>query len=188
MLHPRRPLLCDILFCSGDLHCVPDIVLGDVPGLHQIGRHSEDAGQAPKQVAVVPVPKAADALPPSAGYRRRIASEQYGSTSIQHKALASGSEKELSDMGLRYDLTLPLSRYYAANREQLPAPFKVIQTDRVYRAERPQKGRLREFVQCDIDILGDESPNAEVELIDVTARALLAIGFSDFTGNMKYTA
>ena len=90
------------------------------------------------------------------------------------KALASGSEKELSDMGLRYDLTLPLSRYYAANREQLPAPFKVIQTDRVYRAERPQKGRLREFVQCDIDILGDESPNAEVELIDVTARALLA--------------
>lgn len=64
VLHPRRPLLCDILFCSGDLHCVPDIVLGDVPGLHQIGRHSEDAEQAPKQVAVVPVPKAADVLPP----------------------------------------------------------------------------------------------------------------------------
>ncbi len=97
------------------------------------------------------------------------------------KAIASGEEKELSDMGLRYDLTLPLSRYYAANREVLPSPFKVIQTDRVYRAERPQKGRLREFVQCDIDILGDESANAEIELIDVTARALLAIGFSDFT-------
>ena len=96
-------------------------------------------------------------------------------------ALRSGDEKQLSDMGLRYDLTLPLSRYYAANRNELPNPFKVIQTDRVYRAERPQKGRLREFVQCDIDILGDESPNAEVELIDVTARALLAIGFSDFT-------
>ena len=101
------------------------------------------------------------------------------------KALASGSEKELSDMGLRYDLTLPLSRYYAANREQLPAPFKVIQTDRVYRAERPQKGRLREFVQCDIDILGDESPNAEVELIDVTTRALLGIGFDGFTVNIN---
>lgn len=97
------------------------------------------------------------------------------------KALADGDEAALSDMGLRYDLTLPLSRYYAANREALPAPFKVIQTDRVYRAERPQKGRLREFVQCDIDILGDDSPNAEIELIDVTARALLAIGFSDFT-------
>ena len=76
---------------------------------------------------------------------------------LEH-ALASGDEKQLSDMGLRYDLTLPLSRYYAANRNELPSPFKVIQTDRVYRAERPQKGRLREFVQCDIDILGDSSP------------------------------
>lgn len=101
------------------------------------------------------------------------------------KALASGVEKELSDMGLRYDLTLPLSRYYAANRDKLPTPFKVIQTDRVFRAERPQKGRLREFVQCDIDILGDSSPNAEVELIDVTARALLGIGFTGFTVNIN---
>ena len=100
-------------------------------------------------------------------------------------ALQKGDEKALSDMGLRYDLTLPLSRYYAANLNELPNPFKVIQTDRVYRAERPQKGRLREFVQCDIDILGDSSPNAEVELIDVTARALLAIGFTDFTVNVN---
>ena len=100
-------------------------------------------------------------------------------------ALASGDPKELSDMGLRYDLTLPLSRYYAANRNSLPTPFKVIQTDRVFRAERPQKGRLREFVQCDIDILGDSSPNAEVELIDVTTRALLKIGFTGFTVNIN---
>ena len=100
-------------------------------------------------------------------------------------ALRSGDEKQLSDMGLRYDLTLPLSRYYAANRNELPSPFKVIQTDRVYRAERPQKGRLREFVQCDIDILGDSSPNAEVELIDVTTRALLKIGFTGFTVNIN---
>ncbi len=100
-------------------------------------------------------------------------------------ALASGDEKALSDMGLRYDLTLPLSRYYAANREHLPHPFKVIQTDRVFRAERPQKGRMREFVQCDIDILGDDSINAEIELIDVTGRALLAIGFADFTVNIN---
>ena len=100
-------------------------------------------------------------------------------------ALAAGDPKALSDMGLRYDLTLPLSRYYAANRASLPAPFKVIQTDRVFRAERPQKGRLREFVQCDIDILGDSSPNAEVELIDVTTRALLKIGFSGFTVNIN---
>ena len=100
-------------------------------------------------------------------------------------ALDSGAEKDLSDMGLRYDLTLPLSRYYAANRDKLPTPFKVIQTDRVFRAERPQKGRMREFVQCDIDILGDESCNAEIELIDVTARALLAIGFRDFCVNIN---
>ena len=57
-------------------------------------------------------------------------------------------------MGLRYDLTLPLTRFFAANRNELQFPFKVIQTDRVFRAERPQKGRLREFVQCDIDIFG----------------------------------
>ena len=100
-------------------------------------------------------------------------------------ALDAGKYDQLADMGLRYDLTLPLSRYYAANRNVLPTPFKVIQTDRVFRAERPQKGRLREFVQCDIDILGDESPNAEVELIDVTARALLKIGFTDFTVNIN---
>ena len=73
-------------------------------------------------------------------------------------ALAAGPEGQLADMGLRYDLTLPLSRYYAANRSALPTPFKVIQTDRVFRAERPQKGRLREFVQCDIDILGTRAP------------------------------
>ena len=100
-------------------------------------------------------------------------------------ALQSGDATKLADMGLRYDLTLPLSRYYAANRASLPTPFKVIQTDRVYRAERPQKGRLREFVQCDIDILGDSSPNAEVELIDVTTRALLRIGFTGFTVNIN---
>lgn len=100
-------------------------------------------------------------------------------------AITSGNEKDLSDMGLRYDLTLPLSRYYAANRDKLPTPFKVIQTDRVFRAERPQKGRMREFVQCDIDILGDGSCNAEIELIDVTARALLNIGFGDFTVNIN---
>ncbi len=101
------------------------------------------------------------------------------------EALAAGDEKQLCDMGLRYDLTVPLSRFYAANYDSLPRPFKVIQTDRVFRAERPQKGRMREFVQCDIDILGDESPEAEIELIDVTARALEAIGFDDFTVNIN---
>lgn len=95
------------------------------------------------------------------------------------------TEKDLSDMGLRYDLTLPLTRFFAANKNELSFPFKVIQTDRAYRAERPQKGRMREFVQCDIDILGDSSVNAEVELIDVTANAMLSIGFSDFYININ---
>ena len=90
-------------------------------------------------------------------------------------------EKELCDLGLRYDLTLPLSRYYANNRNSLPTPFKCIQIDKVYRAERPQRGRLREFVQCDIDILGSDSICCEIELIAVTAKALLKIGIGDFT-------
>lgn len=89
-------------------------------------------------------------------------------------------EKELSDMGLRYDLTLPLSRYYANNRNELMSPFKVIQMDRVYRAERPQKGRLREFMQCDIDIIGNASMDAEVELILTTTKALHKIGIQNF--------
>lgn len=90
-------------------------------------------------------------------------------------------ENDLCDLGLRYDLTLPLSRYYANNRAKLPLPMKVIQLDRVYRAERPQKGRMREFIQCDIDIIGTESYTAEVELILTTARALSDIGLDDFT-------
>lgn len=97
------------------------------------------------------------------------------------EAMATGSESELSDMGLRYDLTLPLCRYYANNKAKLMSPAKCIQIDKVYRAERPQKGRLREFVQCDIDILGSESENCEIELMDTTAQALLAIGMKDFT-------
>lgn len=95
------------------------------------------------------------------------------------KALQSGGE--LCDMGLRYDLTLPLSRYYANNREQLVLPAKCIQIDKVYRAERPQKGRLREFVQCDIDIIGSSSESCEIELIHTTAKALLALDIDDFT-------
>jgi histidyl-tRNA synthetase len=97
------------------------------------------------------------------------------------KALEGGDAHALCDMGLRYDLTLPLSRYYANNRLQLLTPAKCIQTDRVWRAERPQKGRLREFIQCDIDILGSSSPTCEVDLIVTTARALSAVGMKDFT-------
>lgn len=96
------------------------------------------------------------------------------------KALESKDVKELSDIGLRYDLTLPLSRYYANNKDKLLLPFKCIQIDKVYRAERPQKGRLREFVQCDIDVIGSTSLSTEVELITITAKALKNIGIGDF--------
>lgn len=98
-----------------------------------------------------------------------------------NQAIEGGNMNELSDMGLRYDLTLPLSRYYANNKNNLISPMKCIQIDRVYRAERPQKGRLREFIQCDIDILGTSSINAEIELICTTTKALLAIGMDEFT-------
>ena len=97
------------------------------------------------------------------------------------KLANASSEDELCDSGLRYDLTVPLSRYYAANRASLPTPFKVIQTDRVFRAERPQKGRMREFVQCDIDILGDATQTAEITLISSTAGVLRKLGFDNFT-------
>ena len=93
-------------------------------------------------------------------------------------ALEKQDYKNLADLGLRYDLTLPLSRFYAANRAK---PFKCIQIDKSYRAERPQKGRMREFVQCDIDILGSDSPLCELELIHTTAAALLKLDIGSFT-------
>ncbi|MCD8390216.1 MAG: histidine--tRNA ligase [Firmicutes bacterium] len=95
------------------------------------------------------------------------------------RALENGDK--LFDLGLRYDLTLPLSRYFANNRENLIMPAKCIQIGSVYRAERPQKGRLREFVQCDIDVIGSKSYTMEVELIYTTAKALKAIGIGGFT-------
>ncbi len=107
--------------------------------------------------------------------------DKFISAAEEAKTAAEPSENTFCDLGLRYDLTLPLSRYYANNRAKLPLPFKVIQLDRVYRAERPQKGRMREFVQCDIDIIGDSSYTAEVDLILTTARALRGIGLDDFT-------
>lgn len=97
------------------------------------------------------------------------------------KAIEAGAYDSLSDIGLRYDLTLPLTRYYSNNRAKLLNPFKVIQMDRVYRAERPQKGRLREFMQCDIDIIGSSSGDSEIELIAATAKALTRFGLYGFT-------
>ncbi|MCI8536163.1 MAG: histidine--tRNA ligase [Hungatella sp.] len=82
------------------------------------------------------------------------------------------TEVDLVDGGLRYDLTVPLARYYSNNAAQLPSPFKALQMGSVWRADRPQKGRFRQFVQCDIDILGDATSLAEIELILATTTAL----------------
>ncbi len=91
------------------------------------------------------------------------------------------TEEDISDSGLRYDLTLPLSRYYANHANELPAPFKALQMGPVWRADRPQKGRFRQFVQCDIDILGDPSYLAEIELILATTTLLGRLEFKNFT-------
>jgi histidyl-tRNA synthetase len=89
--------------------------------------------------------------------------------------------EDLADLGLRFDLTVPLARYYAENHAKLPDPLKAIQIGPVWRAERPQKGRFRQFTQCDIDVLGLASPLVEIELILATTDALARLGLSDLT-------
>ena len=89
-------------------------------------------------------------------------------------------EGDVVDFGMRYDLTVPLVRYYSNNAAQLPAPFKALQMGNVWRADRPQRGRYRQFMQCDIDIFGEESNLAEIELILATTTTLGKLGFQGF--------
>ncbi len=89
-------------------------------------------------------------------------------------------EEDLTDSGLRYDLTVPLVRYYSNHAAQLPSPFKALQIGNVWRADRPQRGRYRQFMQCDIDILGEASNLAEIELILATTTTLCRLGFKGF--------
>ncbi len=91
------------------------------------------------------------------------------------------TEEAVTDSGLRYDLTLPLSRYYACHAAELPSPFKALQIGSVYRADRPQRGRYRQFTQCDIDVIGDASFYAEIDLILATTTVLSKLDFSGFT-------
>lgn len=90
------------------------------------------------------------------------------------------TDADVVDMGLRYDLTVPLVRYYSNNANDLPAPFKALQMGNVWRADRPQRGRYRQFMQCDIDILGEPSNLAEIELILATTTTLGKLGFKNF--------
>jgi histidyl-tRNA synthetase len=89
--------------------------------------------------------------------------------------------RELVDLGLRYDLTVPLTRFYGHNHAALPTPFRSLQVGPVWRAERPQKGRYRQFYQCDIDMIGEPSVLAEAELIEATSEALAAVGLTGTT-------
>ena len=90
------------------------------------------------------------------------------------------SESDVVDFGMRYDLTVPLVRYYSNHANELPSPFKALQIGNVWRAGKPQKGRYRQFMQCDIDILGEESNLAEIELILATTTTLGRLGFQNF--------
>lgn len=90
------------------------------------------------------------------------------------------TEKDLVDGGLRYDLTVPLVRFYSNHVNELPSPFKALQMGNVWRADRPQRGRYRQFMQCDIDILGEPSNLAEIELILATTTTLGRLGFKNF--------
>lgn len=89
-------------------------------------------------------------------------------------------ENDVVDFGMRYDLTVPLCRFYSNNANDLPSPFKALQIGNVWRADRPQRGRYRQFTQCDIDILGEPSNMAEIELILATTTTLGRLGFSGF--------
>ena len=96
------------------------------------------------------------------------------------KLAEAESEAEVVDYGLRYDLTVPLCRFYSNNANDLPKPFKALQIGNVWRADRPQRGRYRQFTQCDIDILGEAGNTAEIELILATTTTLGRLGFKDF--------
>ncbi|HWH98555.1 MAG TPA: ATP phosphoribosyltransferase regulatory subunit [Pseudolysinimonas sp.] len=96
---------------------------------------------------------------------------------LTHDDLQAAEQSlDLADLGLRYDLTVPLARFYASHRAELPSVFRSIQIAPVWRAERPQKGRFRQFVQCDIDVLGESGPRAEAELLVATLAAVEALG------------
>ena len=97
------------------------------------------------------------------------------------KIAEAQTENDLVDGGLRYDLTVPLSRYYSNHMNELPSPFKALQMGNVWRADRPQRGRFRQFMQCDIDILGEPTILAEIELILATTTLLGKLDFSQFT-------
>jgi len=130
----------------------------ETPALENIGRLQSGEG-ADNEKLIFPV------------LRRGLPPEVAAGTSV----------RELVDLGLRYDLTVPLTRFYGNNHASLPVPFRSLQVGPVWRAERPQRGRYRQFYQCDIDMIGEPSTLAEAELIEATSEALAAIGLDGTT-------
>ena len=118
--------------------------------------------------------------------------EKLESALTEYKSADAGSETifkpggSLADLGLRYDLTVPLARVIADNRGKIPRIFKRYQIQPVWRADRPAKGRFREFYQCDVDIVGSRSPVVEIELLEAASRALECLGFENFTIKLNH--
>jgi histidyl-tRNA synthetase len=110
----------------------------------------------------------------------QISSEKINELPKEEKEMVYNAVNELSEEGLRYDLTLPLCRYYSDNKESLPIPFRAMQFGSVFRADRPQKGRFRQFMQCDIDIFGDSSNISEIDILLATSSFFKSIDFDQY--------
>jgi len=133
---------------------------------------------------------------PSMEHIENLTSKQGGENeNLIYKVLKRGeklsmegvsSPDDLVDMGMRYDLTVSLCRFYANNQDKLPSPFKALQIGNVWRADQPQKGRFRQFTQCDIDVLGEGSMLTEVDILTATTAFLRRIGFSGFTLRLNH--
>ncbi|RKY17355.1 MAG: histidine--tRNA ligase [Planctomycetota bacterium] len=122
---------------------------------------------------------AGDGMPGRAGGDADKSTTDGAATDEATSVAADEALAGLVNLGLRFDLTVPLARYFAHNQGQLPAPFKALQIGPVWRAERPQKGRYRQFTQCDIDVLGEPSALAEIDLLEATTTTLAALGLDD---------
>ncbi|MBR3042749.1 MAG: histidine--tRNA ligase [Eubacterium sp.] len=153
----------------------------ETPAVEHIENLSSNQGGENEKL-IFKVLKRGDKLTSSVGKLVESADKNQGQSESDDVNAEDGYDTSLlTDSGLRYDLTLPLSRYYSNNANDLPSPFKALQMGNVWRADRPQRGRYRQFMQCDIDILGEQSILAEIELILATTTLLGKLDFKNFT-------
>ena len=153
----------------------------ETPAVEHIENLTSNQGGENEKL-IFKVLKRGDKLTSSVGKLVESADKNQGQSESDDVNAEDGYDTSLlTDSGLRYDLTLPLSRYYSNNANDLPSPFKALQMGNVWRADRPQRGRYRQFMQCDIDILGEQSILAEIELILATTTLLGKLDFKNFT-------